>query len=453
MRGSAVPVAPLALRLDKHLRRVGEIEPMRAMGRVSRIVGLVVEGRAPGATVGSLCRIIPEQPGAPDVFAEVIGFRDNQALLMPLGTLLGVGLSSRICLERRSIGVAVGPALLGRVIDALGRPMDGGGPILAGEEAPLNPEPLNPLRRSRIHEVLDLGVRPLNALTTCGRGQRLGIFAGSGVGKSTLLGMIAHHARADVNVIALIGERGREVGEFVEKILGPEGLARSVVVAATSDESPLVRRRGAFVATAIAEYFRRRGADVLLLMDSVTRLAAAQREIGMAAGEPPAARGYTPSVFAMVPQLLERAGSVRGEGSITGLYTVLVDGDDMNDPIADTVRSILDGHVVLSRDIAAQGRFPAIDVLNSVSRTMTDLARPKHLDEARKLRQLLATYQRAEDLIRIGGYVRGSDPRVDEAIQRIDAIHEFLGQRPNQPVPFDRSIAELGAALGVPDDD
>ncbi|MBK7972604.1 MAG: FliI/YscN family ATPase [Deltaproteobacteria bacterium] len=435
------------MRLDRYLKRVGEIEPLRPMGHVTRIVGLIVEGRAPGSTVGSLCRILPEQ-GGPDVFAEVVGFRDDHALLMPLGSLMGVGLGSRICVERRAIGVAVGPALLGRVIDALGRPMDDGPPLTLPDEAALNPEPLNPMRRSRIHEPLDLGVRSLNALTTCGRGQRMGIFAGSGVGKSTLLGMIAHHARADVNVIALIGERGREVGEFVEKILGPDGLARSVVVAATSDESPLVRRRGAFAATAIAEYFRRRGADVLLLMDSVTRLAAAQREIGMAAGEPPAARGYTPSVFAMIPQMLERAGSVRGEGSITGLYTVLVDGDDLNDPIADTVRSILDGHVVLSREIAGQGRFPAVDVLASVSRTIVDLVGPTHLTLARKLRGMLATYQRAEDLIRIGGYVKGSDPRVDEAIERIDAIHAFLSQSHDESVDLERSVQQMALAVG-----
>ncbi len=448
MTPRASSYASVSLRLDRYLKHVAEIEPLRPMGHVTRVVGLVVEGRAPGSTVGSLCRIIPEQPG-PDVFAEVVGFRDDRALLMPLGSLLGVGPGSRICLERRSIGVSVGAALLGRVVDALGRPMDDGPPLLLSDEAPLSPEPMNPMRRSRIVEPLDLGVRSLNALTTCGRGQRMGIFAGSGVGKSTLLGMIAHHARADVNVIGLIGERGREVGDFVEKILGPDGLARSVVVAATSDESPLLRRRGAFAATAIAEYFRRRGADVLLLMDSVTRLAAAQREIGMAAGEPPAARGYTPSVFAMIPQLLERAGSVRGEGSITGLYTVLVDGDDLNDPVADTVRSILDGHVVLSREIAGQGRFPAVDVLASVSRSINDLIPPGHLALTRKLRQLLATYQRAEDLIRIGGYVKGSDPRVDEAIERIDAIHAFLAQAPNEPVNMERAVHDLATAVGA----
>ncbi|MFN7955718.1 MAG: FliI/YscN family ATPase [bacterium] len=448
MNARASSFASVSLRLDRYLKHVAEIEPLRPMGHVTRVVGLVVEGRAPGSTVGSLCRIIPEQAG-PDVFAEVVGFRDDRALLMPLGSLLGVGPGSRICLERRSIGVAVGAALLGRVVDALGRPMDDGPALLLSDEAPLSPEPMNPMRRSRIVEPLDLGVRSLNTLTTCGRGQRMGIFAGSGVGKSTLLGMIAHHARADVNVIGLIGERGREVGDFVEKILGPDGLARSVVVAATSDESPLLRRRGAFAATAIAEYFRRRGADVLLLMDSVTRLAAAQREIGMAAGEPPAARGYTPSVFAMIPQLLERAGSVRGEGSITGLYTVLVDGDDLNDPIADTVRSILDGHVVLSREIAGQGRFPAVDVLASVSRSINDLIPPSHLALTRKLRQLLSTYQRAEDLIRIGGYVKGSDPRVDEAILRIDAIHAFLTQAPNEPVNMERAVQDLAAAVGA----
>lgn len=422
--------------------RIKAINPLKVSGKVIQIVGLVVEGYCPSATVGTLCQLIPLGGGEP-VPAEVVGFRDSRALLMPLGELRGLGPGSLIQVVRDSASLPVGEHLLGRVIDALGQPLDERPLLKCEEECPLYSLPASPMARKPIVEPLDLGVRAINGLLTCGLGQRMGIMAGSGVGKSVLLGMMAKHTQADINVIALIGERGREVREFIERDLGPEGLARSVVVTATSDQSPLLRMRGAFVATTIAEYFCNQGKNVLLLMDSVTRFAMAMREVGLAIGEPPTTKGYTPSVFATLPKLLERAGSFKGKGSITGLYTVLVEGDDMNEPIADAVRSILDGHIVLSRDLAARNHYPSIDILRSASRVMRDIVSAEHSQLAGRVREILATYKEAEDLINIGAYVEGSNGKIDYAISQIDAIIDFLRQGMNDAVDLDLTIEEL----------
>jgi flagellum-specific ATP synthase len=396
--------------------------------------------------IGGVCEI-ERRDGSGLVSAEVVGFRRKRVLLMPLGDVAGIEPGSRIVAVRERPAVAVGTALLGRVLDGLGQPIDDRGAIACEREVPLYGAHINPLRRAPITRPLDLGVRALNALLTCGQGQRLGLFAGSGVGKSSLLGMIARATHAQVNVIALVGERGREVREFIERDLGSEGLARSVVVVATSDQPPLVRIRGAFVATAIAEFFRDRGLDVMLMMDSITRLATAQREVGLSIGEPPSARSYTPSVFALLPRLLERAGTTE-RGSITGLYTVLVDGDDMNEPVADAARSILDGHVVLSRALANQGHYPAIDVLRSVSRLMPHIVPPAELARATRIRGWLATYQDAEDLIKIGAYAAGSSPRIDEAIAKLDAVNAFLRQDLGEPVDLTASRAAMATLVG-----
>ncbi len=425
--------------------RVREIDPVRISGRVTEVIGLVIEGNGPGLPVGGLCTI--ERRNRSRVPAEVVGFRKNRVLLMPLGDVSGIEPGNRIVVSRARQVVGVGASMLGRVIDGLGAPLDGGGPLAVERQVPLHGRPINPLDRLPIREPLDLGVRAIDALLTCGRGQRLGLFAGSGVGKSSLLGMIARSTRAQVNVVALIGERGREVREFVERALGADGLARSVVVVATSDQPPLLRIRGAFLATAIAEAFRDQGLDVMLMMDSLTRLAMAQREVGLSIGEPPSARGYTPSVFAMLPRLLERAGATE-RGSITGLYTVLVDGDDMNEPIADATRGLLDGHVVLSRALADQGHFPAIDVLRSLSRLMPEIVPPAQLAAAQKVRTWLATYRDAEDLIHIGAYVPGTSPRIDEAIARRDAIVAFLRQGLGERVTPGDAAARLAALVG-----
>ncbi|HXJ35872.1 MAG TPA: FliI/YscN family ATPase [Candidatus Eisenbacteria bacterium] len=420
---------------------LADTEPRRPGGRVTDVVGLVVEATGPAAPVGALCEITTA--GA-SIAAEVVGFRDRRALLMPLGPLAGVGPGNRVRLARTQPTVAVGEGLLGRVLDGLGAPLDGRGPVAPAVRYPLYGVPMNPLEREPITEPLDLGVRAVNALLTCGRGQRLGIFAGSGVGKSALLGMMARYTRAQVNVIAMVGERGREVRHFLERDLGPDGLARSVVVAATSDQPALVRMRGAFLATTIAEYFRDQGLDVLLLMDSLTRVAMAQREIGLSIGEPPSARGYTPSVFTVMPRLLERAGRSR-KGSITGLYTVLVEGDDMNEPVADTARAILDGHVVLSRRLAADGLFPAIDVLASISRVMLDVTDTLQQTAAQRVRSWLATYRDAEDLIQIGAYTRGASPVIDDAVARIPAVTQFMRQPLDEPASLSDSAAALAA--------
>ncbi len=425
---------------------VKAVNPIKVSGKVIQIVGLVVEGYCPTATVGTLCRLLPLD-GGEAVPAEVVGFRDSRALLMPLGELRGLGPGSLIQVMRSSASLPVGEQLLGRVIDALGHPLDEKPLLPCEEECPLYALPSSPMARKPIVQPLDLGIKAINSLLTCGIGQRMGIMAGSGVGKSVLLGMMAKHTQADINVIALIGERGREVREFIERDLGPEGLARSVVVTATSDQSPLLRMRGAFVATTIAEYFCNQGKNVLLLMDSVTRFAMAMREVGLAIGEPPTTKGYTPSVFATLPKLLERAGNFKNKGSITGLYTVLVEGDDMNEPVADSVRSILDGHIVLSRDLAARNHFPAIDILRSASRVMRDIVTPEHLQMNGQTREIMATHKEAEDLINIGAYVEGSNGKIDYAISRIEAVNDFLCQGMNDAVDLETTLAELNSLL------
>lgn len=411
-------------------------------GKVTRVVGLVVEGHGPSSTIGSLCKISPQGDG-PSVLAEVVGFKEERILLMPLGELRGIGPGSTIFASGESSMVSVGEGLLGRVLDGLGMPIDDKGPVDGELRYPLYAEPIPPLERSPIREPLDVGIRAVNTMITCGKGQRIGIFSGTGVGKSVLLGMIARNTSADVNVIALVGERGREVGEFIQEALGEAGLRRSVVVAVTSDQPPLIRLRGAYLATAIAEYFRDQGKDVVLMMDSITRFAMAQREVGLAVGEPPTTKGYTPSVFALLPRLLERAGSLHKGGSITGIYTVLVESDDMNEPIADAVRSILDGHIALSREIANQNLYPAIDCLESVSRVMINVVSPEHLNASKELLELLAEYRRAEDLILLGAYVSGSNPKVDRVLSMIDGIHSFFKQGIEEKIDFNTGVQQL----------
>ncbi|TCL66542.1 type III secretion system FliI/YscN family ATPase [Hydrogenispora ethanolica] len=431
---------------SKYLSRLADFDPVCRLGRVDQIVGLTIEADGPAVNLGELC-FIQRYDSPHSLPAEVVGFKSGRVLLMPLGELEGLAPGSQITATGQVIRVQVGPELLGRILDGLGRPIDDGNPLESREFYPISAAPPNPLTRRRISAPLTMGIRAMDSLLTCGRGQRVGIFAGSGVGKSTLLGMIARNTDADVNVIALIGERGREVRDFIERDLGPEGLARSVVVVATSDQPALVRLKGAMVATAIAEYFRDQGRDVMLMMDSVTRFAIAQREVGLAIGEPPTTRGFTPSVFALLPRLLERSGTAAA-GSITGLYTVLVEGDDMNEPIADAVRGILDGHIVLSRDLAHRNHYPAIDVLASVSRLMVELASAEHRQAASELRNLLATYRNQEDLINIGAYAMGSNPRVDQAIQMQEAINGFLCQRTDEKAPFPTTIDRLLKMFG-----
>ncbi len=395
-------------------------------GKVVRITGLIVEATSPGLALGSRCAIAGPR-GLEPVPAEVVGFRENRALLMPFGSVHGIGPDCRVVPHPRQDELAVGHNLLGRVLDGLGRPIDGKGPVPGEAYVPIYRPAQRALARARITEPLPLGIAAIDAPLTIGRGQRIGVFSGSGVGKSVLLGMIARNSAASINVVALIGERGREVREFLEKNLGPEGLAHSVVVVVTSDESALLRVHGAAVATAIAEYFRDLGNDVLFMMDSVTRFAMAQREIGLAVGEPPTTKGYPPSVFAMLPRLLERTGHAP-HGSITGIYAVYVEADDFNEPISDAVRSVLDGHIALSRSLAERNQYPAVDVLASVSRLMVDIVPPAHLRAARILRNVLSTYQEAEDLINIGAYVAGSNARIDYAMTKYEAAQAFLRQ-------------------------
>lgn len=440
--------------LTKYHTCLESVCSIRAIGRVTNVVGLVIEAHGPVSCLGTVCDIYTTNKNT-TIAAEVSGFKDNNVLLMPLEEIHGIAPGCKVVARRQRAVLPVGPGLLGRVIDGLGNPIDGKGPITTECEYPIYATALNPLRRRRIRQPLDLGIRGINGLLTVGCGQRIGVFAGSGVGKSVLLGMIARKTKADVNVIALIGERGREVNEFIDKELGPEGLSRSVIVVATSDRLPLIRMRGAFIATAIAEYFRDQGRDVNLMMDSVTRFAMAQREIGLALGEPPTTKGYTPSVFTILPKLLERAGTSANNGTITGLYTVLVEGDDSNEPIADAVRSILDGHINLSRDLAMQNHYPAIDVLGSISRVMVDVVDDEHKKNANRLKEILATYRKAEDLINIGAYVSGSNSKIDYAIEMIDRINAYLRQDIDETVFFDDSIAQLDAlfAPGDPADD
>jgi flagellum-specific ATP synthase len=428
-------------------RTLEGIEPVPLNGRVSRVVGLLIEGQGPGATVGSHCLIYPKGSSMKPIHAEVVGFRNREVLFMPYGETRGIGPGCRIISCGESASVEVGEELLGRIVNGLGEPIDGCGPLQTKIRYPLYNPPPHPLKRARIAQPLDVGVRAINGLLTCGKGQRIGIFAGSGVGKSTLLGMMARFTRADVSVIALIGERGREVREFIERDLGEEGLKRSVVVVATSDQAPLIRMHGAFVATAIAEFFRNKGMDVLLLMDSLTRFAMAQREVGLSAGEPPTTKGYPPSVFAMIPRLLERAGMAESQGSITGLYAVLVESDDFNEPISDAVRSILDGHIQLSRELATLSHYPAIDVLGSVSRVMRDVVDEEHMGLARRFLQILSVYRKAEDLVQLGAYVQGSDPQVDEALACIDGFNRYLRQDMDEGDHFEEALKGLRAVL------
>jgi flagellum-specific ATP synthase len=428
----------------KYVAKLDTFHAVRSTGKVSQILGLTIEGDGPVVDLGEHCYIKIRDLQQP-LSAEVVGFKADKVLLMPLGDMTGIGPGCEITATGKKLQVEVGEGLLGRVLDGLGNPMDERGPLLSGNFYPL--EAPNPLTRHRITTPLAVGVKVIDGLLTCGRGQRIGIFSGSGVGKSTLLGMIAKNTEADINVIALIGERGREVRDFLERDLGPEGLARSVVIVATSDQPALVRLKGALVATAVAEYFRDQGYDVMLMMDSVTRFAAAQREVGLAIGEPPTTRGYTPSVFAILPRLLERSGTAEF-GSITGLYTVLVEGDDMNEPIADAVRGILDGHIVLSRDLAHLNHYPAIDVLASVSRLMIELASAEHLAAAGVLRGLLATYRENQDLINIGAYAAGSNSRIDTAIHMIDSINGFLCQTTDEKISYNDTIAQLISMMG-----
>jgi len=430
------------LDFSRYEKLLARINPIRIYGKVSEIVGLMVEGNGPAASIGDVCGIMPVNGGTP-LEAEVVGFKNGRVLLMPLQSIQGLGPGCKILSLGRKAAVGVGNSLLGRVIDGLGNPIDNKGPINFVDEYPIYADPINPLDRGRIIEPMDLGIRALNALFTCGKGQRMGIFAGSGVGKSVLMGMIALNTKADVNVIGLIGERGREVREFLEKNLGEEGLKRSVVVVAASDMHPLVRMRAAYVATAVSEYFRDQGNDVLLMVDSLTRFAMAQREIGLSVGEPPTTKGYTPSVFSLLPKLLERSGIVEGVGSITGLYTVLVEGDDFNEPISDAARSILDGHISLSRSLAHNNHYPAIDVLQSISRVMADIVDKEQKNKAGELLNIVATYKKAEDLINIGAYVQGSNPGIDHAVKMIDQVNAFLRQNTGERVDFASAKTQL----------
>ena len=415
------------------------IDPLVWTGRVTKIVGLLVESDGPSAAVGDLCELAAE---GRRIRAQVIGFREGRVLLMPLEEIEGLQAGDRVFARRDAARIGVGPKLLGRVVNGFGEPLDAGGPLETVELRPLFTAPPGPLEREPIDELLATGVRAIDALLPCGKGQRVGIFGGSGVGKSTLLGSMARHSSADVSVIALVGERNREVKEFIERELGPEGLARSVLVVETSDRPAPLRLRACFVALAICEYFRDQGADVLLMMDSVTRLAMAQREIGLAAGEPPSQKGYTPSVFNLLPKIFERAGNFR-RGSITGFFTVLVEGDDFNEPISDAVRAILDGHIVLSRELAAMGHYPAIDVLQSVSRLASRLFTPEQAEAARRFREALATYQRSEDLINLGAYTAGANAALDRAIEVRPKLLEFLRQTPEERCTLEETLARM----------
>ena len=413
------------LDLDKYSGQLAGIDTYRMDGRVTEVVGMVVEATIPNGSVGDLCTI--EVGSGESIRAEVMGFRSGKMLLMPLDTTLGVSVGSRVRLSRRPLTIPVGRSLLGRIIDAMGRPIDGKGPITGSVQRSVYNEPPPPMERKRITEPFTTGIRSIDGLLTLGRGQRMGIFSGSGVGKSVLIGMIARNTDAAVNIIGLIGERGREVREFIERDLGAETLKNSVVVVATSDQAAQLRVKAALVATSLAEYFRDEGNDVMLMMDSLTRIAMAQREIGLAIGEPPTTKGYTPSVFALLPRLLERAGPSKGK-YITGLYTVLVESDDLNDPIADAARSLLDGHVVLSRTLANRGHYPAVDPLQSVSRLRRDITPPQQIEDVKRIIELMSIHSDSEDLINIGAYSAGSNPRIDEAIANIDRINDYLKQ-------------------------
>lgn len=435
----------IQINLEKYQKALQKKQFVCFKGQVTKVVGLTIESNGPETHVGELCRILNPRLNR-EVLAEVVGFRDRSVLLMPLGEMTGIAPGNDVIATGMELSVGVGSTILGRVLDGLGNPMDGKGRIEVEEYYDVNNMPPHPMERPRIAEVLPLGVKCIDSLLTVGKGQRMGIFAGSGVGKSTLLGMIARNTKADINVIALIGERGREVRDFLERDLKEDGLKRSVVVVATSDQPALIRKTGALLATAIAEYFRDQGNDVLLMMDSLTRFSMAQREIGLSIGEPPVSRGYTPSVFSIMPKLLERSGTSR-KGSITGLYTVLVDGDDMTEPITDTARSILDGHIVLSRHMAHRNHYPAVDVLESISRVMSDIVTDDHKALAGEIRKNLAVYREAEDLINVGAYVKGSNPDIDRAISLISKINSFLVQRTAEKFTFKETMKLMKQAI------
>ena len=426
---------------DKYLDIIKKTNTIKEVGKISEIIGLTIESDGPKSSIGDLCYIYNDYNSTP-IPAEVVGFRQDKILLMPLGSPDGIRPNAFVINTGEAMKIGVGHQLIGRVLDGLGRPIDTLGDIRFSEFRSTKAEAINPLKRKRISEPLALGIKAVDGFSTLGKGQRMGIFAGSGVGKSTTLGMMAKNTSADLNVIALIGERGREVKEFIEEILGTEGMKRSIVVAATSEQPSLVKIKAAFVATSIAEYFRDKGMDVLFMLDSVTRIAMAQREVGLAIGEPPATRGYTPSVFALMPKLMERAGT-NEIGTITALYTVLVEGDDFNEPISDTSRSILDGHIMLSRTLAHKNHYPAIDVLQSLSRVMPDVTTPEHRHAAGVIRNLMAVYTKNEDLINIGAYVSGSDPLCDKAIALIDQINDFLKQSKTDKLEFNDTITKL----------
>lgn len=428
--------------LEKYMDALEKASTCLLKGKISQAIGLTLEASGPRVRLGELCYVKTNYAGGQLVPSEVVGFKDRKILLMPLGNLEGIGPGSELLATGTTLRVEVGMELKGRVLNGLGEIIDDKGRIKPEFSYPVMNSPPNPLKRQRITQVLPVGIKAIDGLITIGKGQRLGILAGSGVGKSTLIGMIARNTEADINVIALIGERGREVRDFLEKDLGEEGLAKSVVVVATSDQPALVRLKGAFVATSIAEYFRDQGMDVLLLMDSLTRFALAQREVGLAIGEPPATRGYTPSVFALLPKLLERAGMAE-RGSITGLYSVLVEGDDLNEPVTDAVRGIVDGHIALNRNLAAMNLYPAIDIAQSISRVMIDIASSEHMAASNRFRSILATYEEARDLIDIGAYKKGSNPRIDEAITLIDNCHSFLRQGIYDEAAFSDTLTTL----------
>lgn len=411
------------------------------MGKIDKIVGMTVEATGITCSMGDVCRILVDETGR-RITAEVVGFKENKVLLMPYADTEGIRQGSRVLNTGEKLTLRVSERLIGRTVNALGKPIDGGPPIDGGEPVPIGGVPSNPMQRPEITEIIEMGVRVIDGCLTIGKGQRMGIFAGSGVGKSTLMGMLARNVKADINVIALVGERGREVVEFINRDLGPEGKARSVLVVATSDQPAMQRNKCALTATAIAEYFCKQGKDVLLMMDSLTRFCMAQREIGLSIGEPPIARGYTPSIYAELPKLLERAGNFE-KGSITGIYTVLVEGDDTNEPIADTVRSIIDGHIILSRKIAAKNHYPAIDLLSSVSRLMNGIDEKEQLAAASKLRNMMAVYESNIDLISIGAYKSGSNPELDEAVAHMDKINAFLKQAVGEKISYAETVKQL----------
>jgi len=426
---------------SSYLQAIEKTEPVKTEGKVTQAVGSVIESSGPTASVGEICHLY-SQDERKSIQAEVVGFRDNKILLMPIEEIRGIRTGATTVATGHPLIIRVGKELLGRTINGLGQPIDGKGPLGAREERPIYTAPTSPLNRRRIQEPLSVGIRAIDGILTCGKGQRLGIFAGSGVGKSLLLGRIAKYSQADVNVIALIGERGREVQDFLEKSLGERGLKKSVVITVTSDQPALLRVKGAFIATTIAEYFRDQGLDVLLMMDSLTRFAMAQREIGIAIGEPPATKAYPPSVYSILPRLLERTGCFL-KGTITAFYAVLVEADDLNEPISDAVRSILDGHIVLSRDLATKNHYPAIDTLHSISRLMIDIVTPEHQKAAHKLREVLSICKEAEDLINIGAYVKGSNPQIDYALKMVDKVNDYLKQDLDEYTPYSETVQRL----------